>query len=289
MNYRSPAQRVKMYSLDWQKEYIVDDWIHPRFWQVGTDTMRFSSSNPNIQQVPKDGRLIIGNLPGYQIVNVDYSQIEVRIAAEIAHDAALIESLKAGDAHRSIASKVFKVPEEEITFDQRRHAKSLTFALLFGGGPKLLYEFARASGQPIEMDEAMRLFNAFFTAFDGLARMRAQAYAMAKNKRVVPITLPNSGKRLLVGRTLSATRILNTMVQGSASVGLKYSLLLAHERGLTKYIGAQVHDEIVAAVPTSEADDFMHELSDVMVEGMMQAFPQMYVKVEAKKGDYWQS
>lgn len=289
LEYRAPSQRIKMYQQSWQDKYIVDNWVHARFWQTGTDTMRFSSSDPNLQQVPKDGRKIIGNLDGISIINADYSQIEVRIAAQIANDEHLIEILDLGDVHRGIASRIFRVKEENVTTAQRKLAKAATFTLLFGGGSKLLYEYAKNSGSNIDYDDARDIFTNFFAAFEGLREMRNKAYAMSKNRNVVSIRLPNSGKRVLVGRNITPTRILNTVVQGSAAVGLKYALIEANKMGLTKYIGATVHDEIVAAVPEVEVEEYSKNLELAMIKGMNRAFPNMKVLVEVKHGPYWQS
>lgn len=290
VKYRAPAQRLKMYQPSWQKMHITNDWVHARFWSVGTDTLRFSSSNPNLQQIPKDGRCIIGNLPGIRIVSADYSQIEVRIAAEIANDSKLKEILSSddGDIHRGVASQIFDVPPEEITDAQRRTAKAATFTLLFGGGPGVLYKYSRNSGSNMTEDDAREIFTKFFLAFDGLHTMRKRAYGMSQNRRVVTIQLPNTAKRLLVGRNVSGPRIMNTAVQGSAAVGIKYALLEADRMGLTKYIGATVHDEIVAAVPDGEVEEYKKQLEEAMIIGMKKLFPEINVKVEVKDGFYWQ-
>ena len=288
LEYRAPAQRMKMYGESWQKQHIVDDWVHARFWQVGTDTMRFSSSNPNLQQVPKDGRKIIGNLDGVTIVNADYSQIEVRIAAQIAKDEKLIEVLDSGDVHKGIAAQIFGISEDMVTAEQRKLSKAATFTLLFGGGPKMLYEYAKNSGSHIEFDDAREIFSRFFVAFEGLKDMRYKAYGMAKNRKVVTIRLPNSAKRVLVGGNVTPTRILNTVVQGTAAIGMKYALLEADKMGLTKYIGATVHDELVAAVPDGEVEEYKKALEQAMINGMHRIFPDMKVLVEVKDGKYWQ-
>lgn len=289
LEYRAPAQRMKMYQQSWQDKYIIDGWVHARFWQTGTETLRFSSSDPNLQQVPKDGRKIIGNLDGVSIINADYSQIEVRIAAQISNDEKLIQVLKSGDVHKGVAANIFGIQENDVTPAQRKLAKAATFTLLFGGGPKLLFEYAKNSGSNIDFDDAREIFSRFFVTFEGLRETRNKAYAMSKNRNVVSIRLPNSAKRVLVGKNITPTRILNTVVQGSAAVGLKYALLEADKMGLTKYIGATVHDEIVAAVPNNEVIEYKKLLEETMINGMNIAFPKMDVIVEVKHGKYWQS
>jgi DNA polymerase I-like protein with 3'-5' exonuclease and polymerase domains len=286
IGHRVPTRRVSMYGREWQSQYIIDDWVHPRFWQAGTDTLRFSSSNPNIQQVPKDGRHIIGNLEGYSIVSADYSQIEVRIAATIGGDEAMNRILQQEDIHRGIAAQVFATKESQVTEDQRKQAKALTFALLFGGGTSVIYTYARALGSNMEMGECQQLFTDFFNTFTGLAKMRKRAFELAQHSPIITVILPNSAKRLLVGRNLTPQRILNTTVQGTAAIGLKYALKLAYDRGL-RYNGATVHDEIVAVVPNKEVEEYSRELEKAMIEGMNMAVPDMLVKVGVKHGDTW--
>ena len=287
LDYAAPAQRLKMYSQGWQDMYITDDWAHPRFWQVGTDTLRFSSSDPNFQQIPKDGRKIIGNVEGLTIVSSDFSQIEVRIAAEVAEDRAMIEVLERGDAHVGIASSIYGVPPEQITDEMRIKAKAATFTLLFGGSYERLYTYARNNGSDMTKDEAYEIFTKFFNTFDGLRRMRERAFAM-KGRRVVTIRFPNSSKRVLVGYNVTPTRILNTAVQGPAAIGMKYALLEAKKNGIMKYIGSTVHDELVAAVPDSEWEEVAALMEKSMVDGMHRAFPNMFVKVKVKHGQCWQ-
>ncbi len=290
LDYRAPSKRQSMYgSAEWREKHIQPDGrIHARFWQVGADTTRYSSSDPNLQQVPKDGRWIIGGLPGYKIVSVDYSQIEVRIAADISDDEVLIKMLAHDDVHSAIASQVFQKPAASVTPKERKMAKAMVFTLLFGGSPRVLYEYARRSGSHITEEEAEDLFVRFFTAFSGLRQMRQKAYAINRNRRVAVITLPNGARRILAGRTNSPPHILNTPVQGTAAVGLKYGLIYALERGLDKYLGAVVHDETVSCVPDREAEDYAQEMSECLVRGMEQVVTKCPVKTEVKIGEVWQ-
>ncbi len=290
LDYRGPSKRQSMYgSAEWQKEHIQPDGrIHARFWQVGADTTRYSSSDPNLQQVPKDGRWIIGGVPGYKIVSVDYSQIEVRIAADLGNDEVLIEMLAHEDVHSAIASQVFQKPVEKVTAKERKMAKAMVFTLLFGGSAKALYEYARRSGSHITEEEAEQLFTRFFTAFQGLLQMRQKAYAISRNRRVAVITLPNGARRVLAGRLNAPPNILNTPVQGTAAVGMKYGLILAEKQGLDRYLGAVVHDEGVACVPDKEAEEYAKEFGDCLIKGMERVITKCPVKVEAKIGDVWQ-
>lgn len=282
LDWRAPHKRTEMYgSEEWQSEHIQPDGrIHSRFWQVGADTTRVSSSDPNLQQVPKDGRWIFGNVEGHKIVSVDYSQIEIRIAASISADTELTRMLSEEDVHSAIGAKVFGCEPSQITKAQRKLAKALVFTLLFGGSWRRFYDYARRSGSAITEEEAIQLFKAFFTTFQGLWAIRQKAAALCRTRRSCVITLPNGARRVLAGRTMAPTVILNTPVQGTAAVGMKLGLIEAGRRGLDKYIGAVVHDEAVACVPDAEAKEYALEMQDALVTGMASVVKNCPVKAE---------
>jgi len=287
--WKHGAQRIKMYNEDWMDEHIINDWAHPHFWQCSADTTRFTSSDPNFQQIPKDSRYIIGNMPGYKIVSADYSQIEVRISAYYAQDEELIKALEQDDVHAAIAAVTFNIPVDQVTKEQRKLSKALTFTLLFGGGSSTLYNHAKMSGGSMTMNQADQLTNSFFGRFKGLARMKSKAEAIARKPGPAFIRLPNSCRRILVGPSKRSTVILNTMVQGTAAVGIKYGLLECGRRGLVDQgLGSTVHDELVAAVPTKYAKDFSNEMQEAMIVGMRQAVD-VTVKVDPSIGDNWKA
>jgi DNA polymerase I len=287
LNYRAPAQRLKMYDDDFIHEHIINDFIHARFWQCSADTGRFTCSNPNLQQVPRDGRWFIGSRPGYDLVSVDYSQIEVRVAAYISGDQALMEVLDNDDVHRSVASLIFQTPAGLVTKEQRRKAKAAVFALLYCGGVTRLYNQARQDGSPMTMEEANDVFTAFFSKFQGLWKMRLKAIAMSKNNRMNIVRMPSGLRRVLMGMDNRPSVILNNTVQGFAAAGLKQGMRIAGKHGLFEYIGAQVHDELVASVPQKQSRDFGEALKADMIEGMGLYLP-VTVKAEVKSGPVWQ-
>ena len=288
LNWKHGAQRIKMYKPEWMAEHIVNDWVHPHFWQCSADTTRFTSSNPNLQQVPKDSRHIIGGLKGHKIVSVDYSQIEVRIAAKIAEDEVLLDALEQEDVHAAIAAEVFGVRLNKVTKEQRKLSKALTFTLLFGGGSTTLFNHARVSGGSMTYEQASELAFRFFSRFKGLHSMKKKAERIAQRPGPAFIRLPNRNRRILVGRNKRSTVILNTMVQGTAAVGIKAGILEANRRGLMKYVGSTVHDELVAVVPNKLAKSFSAELSEAMQVGM-KSIIDITVKTEATIGDVWQA
>jgi len=286
LDYRAPVQRLKMYNDEFIEQHIINDTIHARFWQCSADTGRFTCSDPNLQQVPRDGRWVFGNKPGHKVVAVDYSQIEMRVAAYISGDEHLLQALDDEDIHTSVASMIFRVPMDQVAKEQRRKAKAAGFALLYCGGIPRLYNQARSDGSPMTMEEAEQVFYAFFKRFDGLWRMRNKAIQLSKTNRMNTIRMPSGLRRVLVGVDNRPSTILNSSVQGFAAAGLKKGMLEAGGQGLFQYIGAQVHDELVATVPDAEAEDFGQALSAAMIKGMKTYLP-VTVKAEAKIGDTW--
>lgn len=286
--YRHANQRVKMYSEDWINSHITNNRAHPRFWQCSTDTGRVSCSDPNLQQVPRDGRKVFGNIDGWTMVAADYSQIEVRVAAWVAKDKKLISMLDEEDIHTAVAASMFNKKPEQVTKEERKLSKACSFTLLFGGGANRLHDYARRNGSDVSLEYMKEVVAKFFLTFEGIRGMKQRAGKMADGNSPVVIRMPNGFRRILVGPEKTLTRILNTSVQGSAAVGLKRALLEADKQGLTRYLSATVHDEIVACVPDAEAKDYGDTLVSAMVTGM-KTFLTTSVKAELKVGKSWQS
>lgn len=288
LEWRSHGQVLKMYNEDWIRDKIVADRVHARFWQTGTDTFRISSTDPNLQQTPRRMRKVYGNIDGYSVVGSDYSQIEVRIAAEIANDEVLLNAFRTDDdIHRQIAAVVYGIDPEQVTTDQRKKAKALVFGLLFGGTESTLYRHSKSSGGNLTADESLHLMTQFFKQFQGLKRQREKAVQLARSPYPVILRLPNSARRVLVGQSKRHTVILNTLVQGSAAIGLKYGLIDAYKTGLAEYLGGTVHDENVAFLETKYAEDFGKELESSMIRGMSRVI-KTRVKCDVKIGSYWE-
>lgn len=289
LDVKGPAQRLKMYGGGWVNEKLVDDRVHPKYWQCGTDTLRFTSKDPNFQQWPKDMRGMIGGMDGMSIVGSDYNQIEVAVAAYLAKDQELLRILKDTDedVHTSIASTIFRIPPEQIDPQLRRDSKEFTFTLLFGGSASLVYKNAALKGSELSFGEVEEATAEFFRRFDGIRQVRKSAREYVRSPGAKVIRLPNGARRVLVGPKKKPTVLINTTVQGGAAIGLKSGMLEAGRRGLFKYIGAQVHDELVAEVPTDEVKDFVTELEESMLKGMNDTFPSMPVSVGTDVGMFW--
>ena len=303
LEFRFGEKIASTYSDAWVKRFVHPragiPHLHSRLSQTGTDTGRFSSSEPNMQQLPKvrlpngeTGRPYIGHMEGHQIISGDYSGIEAVVGAALAEDRAYLSMLSTGDMHRNVASQVFNIKEADVTSLQRQLAKAMSFTLLFGGGSGRLLAQARSNGALITDEDAIRLKDQFFKRFPGLLRMRKQAYAMASDSYPVTIEFPTGMRRVVSGQKLIGTTLLNTKVQGTAAAGMKFAIKLAWQRGLLKPgfgIGATVHDELVACIPTGYTEEYKQSLASVMLDGMKQV-PELQdapIKVNVSAGTFW--
>lgn len=307
LEYKHAETRQKLYSpkVDKQgrtkksgfRDSIVnhdgfqDTRLHGKFWQIGTDTGRFSSSQPNLQQIPRDMRAVFEARPGWMIGATDYTGIEVRVAASLSDDREMIRIFtEGGDIHREVAAAGFDISLDEVTDAQRQIAKAMSFTLLFGGGAETFRAYATARGSSITLEMAELAVERFFERFEGIAQMRQSAIWKAQNMKAVTLMYPTGLKRVLFQDTLRSSVILNNIVQGTAAAGLKYGLLECWKDGLAKYISAVVHDEIVYVAPEAEIIQVRDGIEDCMIRGMLRAMEgstPVPVAVESEYGRSW--
>lgn len=298
----STGQRQKVWSEAWAQRYAIrqDDpgweFVHARFWQAGTDTFRFSSSDPNLQQVPRDMRWVFQAPEGHKFVACDYAQIEVRVAAAIHHDRNMLRAIAEGtsDLHAALAAQMNGL-EHDVDWEAepfksiRKRSKAQVFTLLFGGWWPLLYDYARLQGIRCTPEDAKEWHDQFFDTFPDLRQGKIDAFSTAKRARAggypIVLRLANSARRVLMGPSCRGTVILNTMAQSTAGVGIKYGILECRKRGLT-HIGGQVHDELDSWVPENEAEEYAVAKMEAMIEGMHKVVD-VKVGVEASIGPSW--
>lgn len=269
----------------WVERFVHNGRVHARWWQCGTDTTRFSSSDPNMQQVPRMMRPAFGGLDGVSILSVDYSQIEVRVAAKLANDRKMIELLSnADDLHGQVARLLFG---PNYGKPQRDMAKAITFTMLFGGTPQGIQRYTRMYGLNLSLDEATRVRHLFVKQFPGLDAMIRRARERAKMGAPTFVKLPTGHKRLLVGKQLTTPRLLNSAIQGWAAAGIKMVMLRLAEAGLDRYLRLQVHDELVFEVPDDVVDEVAREVEHIMQSTMEELLHPVKVMTTRKLGRYW--
>ncbi len=250
--------------------------IHTSYNQTVAATGRLSSSDPNLQNIPirtPEGLKIRGafvSSDGYEFLSADYSQIELRVLAHMSTDEALIEAFQQGaDIHARTASRVFRVPEGQVTPDMRRLAKTINFGLLYGMGA---FRLARDFG--ISQGEAQRFISDYFAAFP---RVRQYLEGVVEQARKDGVVRTISGrKRTIEGlndrnhnvRAAAERMALNTPIQGSAADIIKTAMVRLRERLVASGIDArmvlQVHDELVLEVREGHVGDAARVVKEVM-------------------------
>jgi len=272
--------------------------VHSNFNQARAATGRLSSENPNLQNIPiKDeaGREIrkafIPRSEDYVLLAADYSQIELRIIAEISNDKSMLDAFAAGnDFHKATASKVYGVPYEEVTSEQRRNAKTVNFSITYGAGATNL---SRQLGIPRK--EAQELIQSYFREFSGLKNYMVETVKSARELGYVKTLLGrrrnlrdiNSRNSLTAS---NAERVaINTPIQGTAADMIKIAMINIHqefrESKLKSKMVLQVHDELVFDVYKPE----LEQVKIIIADKMKNAIPTLRVPiiVEMGVGNNW--
>ena len=275
----------------------ADGKIHTTFNQALTATGRLSSSNPNLQNIPirtERGREIrrafISARPGGRIVSADYSQIELRIMAHLSCDAHLIEAFRAGiDIHSATAAKIFGIPHEEVSPEERRIAKTANFGILYG-----ISAFGLAQRLRIGRREAQQLIEDYFASFPAIRSYIEDTKAAARETGYVETVfgrrryLPDINSRNATLRALAERNAVNAPIQGTAADIIKLAMIRVQQEidtlELQSRMVLQVHDELVFdAVPEE-----IPTLKKAVVAGM-EGVVQLSVPltVECNDGENW--
>ena len=270
-----------------------DRRIHGRFEPTGTDTGRFSSKSPNLQNIGRgELRDCFIAPPGSCLIVADYSQIELRAAAAIAGETKMVEAYKRGDdLHKLTAAIVLGKPLGDVTKGDRQLSKAVNFGLLFGQGARGLVRYAAtAYGVVISEDEAADIRKAFFRNYDQLHRWHDES----NNTAEIGVSEVRTvlGRRRLMPSDADAwqrfTALVNTPVQGSCADGMKKALLLIAARlPESARLISTVHDEVIVEATEAEAERVLTIVRESMVEAMVELFPQVPIEVEAGVCNKW--
>jgi DNA polymerase I len=272
--------------------------IHSSFNQALTATGRLSSNNPNLQNIPirtPEGRRVReAFIPGDKdrvILAADYSQIELRLIAEISKDEAMLDAfLNDQDIHRATAARVYEVPYEKVTDDQRRNAKTVNFSIIYGAGSTNLSRQLNISRKA-----AGELIDQYFKQYSGLKKYMDEIVEFAREKGYVSTLmkrrrfLRDINSRNGMMRSQAERMAINTPVQGTAADMIKKAMIDVHEfirkENLQSSIIMQVHDELVFDAVESE----LEQLEKAIREKMKNALPNLTVpiKVDIGKGKNW--
>jgi DNA polymerase-1 len=274
--------------------------VHTSFNQTGTVTGRLSSSDPNLQNIPtrsEEGRRIrrafVGG-SGRVLLSIDYSQIELRLAAHMAQDPGMIEAFRRGeDIHAATAAAVYEVPLEDVTPDMRRHAKAINFGLLYGQT-----EFGLTRSTDMTLAEAKKFIDAYFERFAGIRTFIENTKLMASENGYVETLL---GRRRYFPELASTARLdanarkraqreaINSPVQGSAADIMKLAMLHMPQAltraGLDSRMLLQVHDELVFECPADDTAATIRAARPVMEGVLSLSIP---LTVDIKQGENWE-
>jgi DNA polymerase I len=271
-------------------EIRPDGRIHGQFNPLGTDTGRFSSSEPNMQNITREKlRIAFVASVGNVLVIADYSQIELRAAAYFSGDKRMIEAfVKGEDLHTKTASIVLGKSEKEISNEGRQLAKALNFGLLYGQSAEGLVRYAKTRyGVEMTEKQAAKTRAVFFKHYDGLARWHAKAWSEVECTEVEE-SRTIIGRRILINPEASNWECFqaktNLVVQGACSDGLKLALCEIY-KALPKgaKIIATVHDEIIVEALEAQAEQVKKLLSKLMVGVFDKLFrKQVPIEVDAK-------
>ena len=275
----------------------VDGRIHTSYMQTVAATGRLSSNNPNLQNIPirsEKGREIrrsfISRGNGYKLMAADYSQIELRIIAALSEDANMIEAFRSGvDIHAATAAKVFHVPLEEVTRDQRSSAKAVNFGIIYGQSA-----FGLAQNLNISRTEAKEIIDSYFEQYPTIKSYMDGAIAKARENNYVETImhrrryLKDINSANVVVRGFAERNAVNAPIQGSAADVIKLAMIAVHKAmhkaNMKSKMLLQVHDELVFDVHESEIEA-MKDLVKREMEGAVKLSVPMEVEMEI--ADNW--
>lgn len=259
--------------------------VHTTYNQTTTATGRLSSSNPNLQNIPvreEQGREIRRAFiasPGNVFLSADYSQIELRLVADFANEETMTEAFRNGrDIHAITASKIYRKPLEEVTADERRHAKTANFGILYG-----ISAFGLSQRLNIPRKDAQALIDGYFETFPAIRRYLSQAVEEARENGLV-ITrmgrrrmLPDINSRNPVVRGYAERNAVNAPIQGTAADIIKKAMIdidaELRERDLKTKMIMQVHDELNFDVPEEEVPEVQELVARLMENAFLGKVP----------------
>lgn len=293
LEYRGLQKSISSYGEN-VLEYINKKTgrIHADFIQLRTDTGRFSCSNPNLQQIPatKEYRACFKAEKGNKLITADYSQVELRILAELSQDREFIKAFESGeDLHKATASSMFNVPLSEVTKDMRSQAKSINFGLAYGRGASSLAEQIGTS-----TEKAKELINKYFSVYDGIKRWLDDAAKYAL-KHSYSRTLSNRIRRYTFnpqnrGEIASIERQgKNSPIQGTSADITKQALVLINNalKNTNIRLINTVHDEIILEAPEEKAEYAAQVLESKMIEAARVFIKKVPIVVDVSIADFW--
>ncbi|WP_257669363.1 DNA polymerase I [Parapedobacter tibetensis] len=292
-------QKLKSTYVDALPELInpATGRVHTSYNQAVAATGRLSSTNPNLQNIPirtERGREIrkafIPRDDSHTILSADYSQIELRLVAHMSGDEGMLEAFAQGlDVHRATAARVYGIPLEDVTSEQRRNAKAVNFGIIYGQSA-----FGLSQNLGIPRMEAAQIIEQYFAQYPGIKKYMNDTINFAKENGYVETLLKrrrylrdiNSANQTVRG--FAERNAINAPIQGSAADMIKVAMIAIHEdirrQGLQGKMTMQVHDELVFDVPKTEVLVFKELVEKHMKNALTMSVP---IIVEIGEGRNW--
>jgi DNA polymerase-1 len=289
LNYRELTKLLSTY-IDTLPLLVKEDGrIHARFDQAGTTTGRFSSRDPNLQNIPvktdvgKQIRYGFVAAPRHVLMSLDYSQIELRIAALLAGDEYLAQVFRdEKDVHSAVASRVFGVPENEVTHEMRRRAKVINFGILYGMGVTALQQNLGTTRA-----EAQEFYNNYFIQFPKIQAYLDSVIATAQKTKYTETLFgrkryfPGLTSKIPFIRAMAERMAINAPIQGTATADVVKLGMISAEKALREAklenkarLVLQVHDELVYEVD----EDVKDQVEKIVIQAMEHAIPDEFLK-----------
>lgn len=270
--------------------------IHTNYSQAVTSTGRMASTNPNLQNIPirsergREIRKAFIPAPGLLLLSADYSQIELRIMAELSGDPAMREAFQSErDIHTDTAAKVFGVNANEVTADMRRSAKTVNFGIIYG-----ISAFGLSQRLAIPREDARMLIDQYFATFPGVRAYMADTIASCREKGYVETVtgrrryLPDVRSANATVRNAAERNAINAPIQGTAADMIKIAMATIHRElaaaKLRTQMLLQVHDELVFELVPEEKEEAIALITQAMTTAIPMTVP---VEVESGVGTTW--
>lgn len=288
---RAAEKRAQMISA--YREAVGEDGrIHAEFDPLGTATGRFSCREPNLQNVGRDTEMrscFVAD-PKKVLVIADYSQVELRVAAFLAKEEAMLAAFRSGeDIHSLTAGKLAGKNQKEVSEEERKLAKAVNFGLLYGMSARGLAEYGRISfGLKLEEKEAREFRRKFFEAYPGLQRWHEEARQAAADPKVTEVRtlygrrrwLPPPGGRM---EWVRFTALVNTPVQGTCGDAIKRAMVSLSDAPLV----STVHDELILEVAEKESVGMADRVAKAMRAGFAGMVPEELIQVAVRRSGSW--
>lgn len=293
LDYRKLSKLTSSFAQSLPKHiHPITGRIHPNYRQCGARSGRFSCRQPNLQNLPRDKamRSCIVAAPGYKIIRADYSQIELRIVADLSNDHRMISAyLQGRDLHTLTASLITGLPIEEVTPALRQLAKAINFGLIYGMGAAKLKIYAETEyGVLMTLEEASQFRKRFFQAYLGVAKWQSTIRNTVYGRGIREMRTIGGRRRRWASQPRLA-ELLNHPVQGTSADITKLAIARAFKALAStgaKLIGT-VHDEILLECPEAQVAPVSKILHKCMLSAAAHFLHPLPVLVEVQVGDSW--